>query len=325
MGNYQLCRPTNCWRLQVAARCGQLDVLKFVYTQCVTRVINGVPALPPLALEQANLDGKRPLHEAAQNGHLACLVFLLSRGVDVDSLKRADWTPLMLACTKTNLAIIKELVHAGSRPELRNKDGWHSLHIACREGNKEVIEFLLEKDPELWNTRSNNGRTPLHTAALHGRLDACKVLLQWGRYKVDETDCCGTTPLMDAFRSGHTDVADLLLWQQKADITKEDRLGRQCLHLAAEAGCAASVVYLSRRRGFDEGHLGMIHLLVSLGADVHRKDNKGRTALDMAHSCQQKDCGEVLRNHGGRDSFDETRVSTELFVKSQHMTAAALP
>ena len=35
----------------LAARCGQLDVLKFVYTQCVTRVINGVPALPPLALE----------------------------------------------------------------------------------------------------------------------------------------------------------------------------------------------------------------------------------------------------------------------------------
>ena len=75
----------------LAARCGQLDVLKFVYTQCVTRVINGVPALPPLALEQADLDGKRPLHEAAQNGHLACLVFLLSRGVNVDSLKRADW------------------------------------------------------------------------------------------------------------------------------------------------------------------------------------------------------------------------------------------
>ena len=37
----------------------------------------------------------------------------------------------------------------------------------------------------------------------------------------------------------------------QADITKEDRLGRQCLHLAAEAGCAASVVYLSRSRGFD--------------------------------------------------------------------------
>ena len=43
-------------------------------------------------------------------------------------------------------------------------------------------------------------------------------------------------------------------------------------------------------------------------------------ALDMARSCEQKACGEVLRSHGGPDCFDETSVSAELFVKSQHMT-----
>ena len=42
-------------------------------------------------LEAANLDGKRPLHEAVASGNLSCVEFLLSSGVLVDPLKRADW------------------------------------------------------------------------------------------------------------------------------------------------------------------------------------------------------------------------------------------
>ena len=63
-----------------AARYGRLDILRYVYTSA------GVSLL-----ERANVDGKRALHEAAQHGHLSCVKFLLSCGVDVDSLKRADW------------------------------------------------------------------------------------------------------------------------------------------------------------------------------------------------------------------------------------------
>jgi len=42
-------------------------------------------------LEGANKDGKRPLHIAAQSGHVECVEYLLSRHVDVDCLKLADW------------------------------------------------------------------------------------------------------------------------------------------------------------------------------------------------------------------------------------------
>ena len=37
----------------------------------------------------------------------------------------------------------------------------------------------------------------------------------------------------------------------QADITKKDGLGRQCLHLVAEAGCTESARYLSQQHGFD--------------------------------------------------------------------------
>ena len=65
--------------LLAASRCGHLDV---VQTLCERY---GSP------LEMDNDDGKRPLHEAAQNGHTECARYLISRGAQVDALKKADW------------------------------------------------------------------------------------------------------------------------------------------------------------------------------------------------------------------------------------------
>ena len=128
-----------------------------------------------LNLEQSNFGGKHPLHEAAQNGHLDCVRYVLSQGAHVDCLKQADWTPLMLACTKLSLAVIHELVEGGAKLGLKNKDGWTCFHIAVREGDVGIVNYLLNVDPYIWDTVSKNGRTPLHTAALHGRLAVTKV------------------------------------------------------------------------------------------------------------------------------------------------------
>jgi ankyrin repeat protein len=106
--------------LLTAARRGQLEVLRTLLAE------HGVP------LEHTNTDGKTALHEAAQEGHVDCVRLLLGSGAQVDSLKKADWTPLMLACTKENLAVVEELVKNGASLSLVNKDGWTPFHIACR-------------------------------------------------------------------------------------------------------------------------------------------------------------------------------------------------
>lgn len=73
-------------------------------------------------------------------------------------------TPLMMACTRKNLEVIKTLVEHGANPLLRNKDGWNCFHIASREGHPEVLQYLLDVSPTCWDTESTTGRTPLHTA-----------------------------------------------------------------------------------------------------------------------------------------------------------------
>ena len=41
-------------------------------------------------------------------------------------------TPLMLACTRDDLEVVRILVSHGASLKLRNKDGWTPFHIACR-------------------------------------------------------------------------------------------------------------------------------------------------------------------------------------------------
>ncbi|XP_054149636.1 ankyrin repeat domain-containing protein 16 isoform X3 [Melozone crissalis] len=146
--------------LHHAARLGHRDVLEFLVHEV------------GMDVEVANGDYKRPLHEAASMGHLECVSFLLERGASVDCLKKADWTPLMMACTRKNLEVIKTLVEHGAKPLLRNKDGWNCFHIASREGHPEVLRYLLDVSPSCWDTESTTGRTPLHTAGASTKVTA---------------------------------------------------------------------------------------------------------------------------------------------------------
>ena len=142
--------------LHILSRFGHLDCLRCLLTK------------PHVSVDQRNLEDKAALHEAAQFGQDEAVGILLDHGAQVNSLKRADWTPLMLAATKlNNLASVKLIIAAGADLSLVNKDGWTAFHLAVRTGDLRLVEFLLQAEPGCWQTASKNGRTPLHTACTH--------------------------------------------------------------------------------------------------------------------------------------------------------------
>ncbi|XP_072327017.1 ankyrin repeat domain-containing protein 16 [Scyliorhinus torazame] len=138
--------------LHYAARHGRLEILKYLVDELGTNI------------ELVNSDYKRALHEAASMGHRECTRYLIAKGARVDCLKKADWTPLMMACTRKNLEVVKDLIESGASLRLKNKDGWSSFHIACREGDPEIIQYLLWVSSATWDVESKINRTPLHTA-----------------------------------------------------------------------------------------------------------------------------------------------------------------
>ncbi|XP_068526255.1 ankyrin repeat domain-containing protein 16 isoform X3 [Anas acuta] len=211
----QRCGRSGDTLLHLAARHGHLHLLAWLLEEL------------ELDIEVANGDYKRPLHEAASAGHGECVSYLLAKGACVDALKRGDWTPLMMACTRQNLEVIKDLMEHGANPLLKNKDGWNCFHIASREGHGQVLSYLLAASPSSWDTESTTRRTPLHTAAMHGCRDAVELLLERCGYEPDSRDNCGVTPFMDALQHGHVDIARLLLEKHGANSR-----GGECLSFA---------------------------------------------------------------------------------------------
>ncbi|NWZ71561.1 ANR16 protein, partial [Acrocephalus arundinaceus] len=225
--------------LHYAARLGHWDVLEFLVREI------------GMDVEVANGDYKRPIHEAASMGHKECVAFLLERGASVDCLKKADWTPLMMACTRKNLEVIQTLVEHGANPLLRNKDGWNCFHIASREGHPEVLRYLLDVSPSCWDTESTTGRTPLHTAAANSSVVDFSPLTCRCQYQPDSRDSCGVTPFMDALQNGHVGIARLLLEKHQACPTAVDALGAQALHRAAVTAQDGSIQFLVSKLGVD--------------------------------------------------------------------------
>lgn len=278
-------------------------------------------------LEICNSDGKTPLHEAAQFSKVDIVRILLQQNVKIDPIKRADWTPLMLACTKVgpeSQSIVQMLLNHSADFNLQNKDGWTPFHLAAREGDVEIMQILLEKNRQIVLTTSKNGRTPLHTACLHGRIEAVKLILL---QNFDDsppidliTDSCLNLPIMDTVRAGSVEILELLTERNPLSIYQKDILSRNTLHIAAETGNGNIVQHLIEYHGMKandnssstsplhwaakQGQDQVILILLNLGANPHAFDSAKRTPLTLAIGGQHVLAAKVLIEHDLLSPFD---------------------
>ena len=287
--------------LHIIARLGRTSLLKFL----IAEFGNVDQKKHNLNLELTNTEGKTALHEAAQFGRYDIVEILLKEGVYVNPLKRADWTPLMMAVTKVGLdaqKVVSILLNQGhADPNLRNKDGWNAFHLAAREGDMNILRCIYSFSPQSCQTVSNNNRTPAHTAALHGKLDVLEFLLEnCGGACFAAVDSCGATPLLDAARAGNLAAISYLI--PLSDPAAVDKMGRNSLGVAAHSGKTDIVRYLVQNVQMNpneqskdflkmapihwaakEGHVGTIRCLVQdLNAQANLRDEQGRTALAIA-------------------------------------------
>jgi len=93
-------------------------------------------------LNEKNMTGGTPLHDAAEHGHIECLSKLIECGAEVNEKDNDGETPLHAATHAESLDVIKELLKHGADKNIRNNVGLLPVDIANQKGHKNCAELL---------------------------------------------------------------------------------------------------------------------------------------------------------------------------------------
>ncbi|CAM9906953.1 unnamed protein product, partial [Ectocarpus fasciculatus] len=218
-------KGTNC--LQAACVCG----LPKTY---LNRLIN-----------YANCDahcpgqhGRFPIHDAADEGTLENVDFLVWRGVDVNArgIQNGE-TALMLACQNGHVEVAKFLLLQGCDAKMSDYHSRNAAHYGAYSDSAAIIDLVREADVDI-DQVDQSGDTPLHIAASIGSSTVVKNLLELGAApSVQNYE--GNQPTHIAARGNHVEcLKELMTYEQyigRMNYAHQTPLGIAKFHSSREA------------------------------------------------------------------------------------------
>uniref|UniRef100_A0A0A9WC50 Ankyrin repeat and KH domain-containing protein 1 n=1 Tax=Lygus hesperus TaxID=30085 RepID=A0A0A9WC50_LYGHE len=159
---------------------------------------------------EIELGASTPLMEAAQEGHLDLVRYLLEANADVNAQTQTGDTALTYACENGHTEVAKLLLQYGADLEHESEGGRTPLMKACRAGHLCTVKFLLSQNANVNKQTTNNDHTPLSLAAAGGHIAVVELLLAHSAnpfHKLKDN----STMLIEAAKGGHTNVVQLLL------------------------------------------------------------------------------------------------------------------
>ncbi len=247
---------------------------------------------------------------------------LLAKGVDPDKPGVSGFTPLYLACSNSDLNVVKLLLAANADVNVRcGSDGKSALCETCgdvyyinlekwsRELNarEKIIKLLLAAGADV-NAPDKGGRSPLYYAVRFNHTRPIELLLAAGA-DVNAPDKDGWSPLYCAASKSDDEYVKLLL-AAGADVNAPDKYGSTPLHAASEEGttkvisrllAAGADVNAMNEAGYTplhsaskKGRVGSVELLLAAGADVRTANKTGETPIDLAFQEGHRDVVRLL-------------------------------
>ena len=209
------------------------------------------------------------LFAAARYGCEAEARALLDRGAAIDAKDREGATALAKAAEADKLKVMKLLLERGADPNARAVDGSTPLFYAAKEDRGAAVALLLERgaDP---NIPGEKGIRPLAAAAYNGSADSVDALLKYGA-DPNALDDGGKSAMVYAAGHAYAAVVGRLL-EAGVDVNRRYAHGLTALMWAAGHDASA---------GVDDVE-ATIKTLIAHGAALDLKDDRGKTAADIA-------------------------------------------
>ena len=195
---------------------------------------------------------------------------------EVNARGGRNLAPLPAALYKRHFDIANLLYRHGAVVDVQGLEKRTPLFMASTFGQVDIMRWLLDHGADA-NARNRFDWTPLHYACVH--LDAIQVLLEHN-VDINSQNEDGDTPLCDALKLCPKEkVVDIVrrLVEHGADVNIRNRRHSTALHQASL-----------------RGWLEVTRLLLSYGARVDEKDDKGMTPLEVAVSFEYHEIEELL-------------------------------
>src|SRR5579885_2434101 len=141
-------------------------------------------------------------------------------------------------------------------------NGTTALHESLYGGLK-IIQFLLEHNANP-NSLYKNMVRPLYTAAQLGNIEIMRLLISYSA-DVNMGTVVGETPLSGTVRTGNLAAAEFLIKEAHASLNTDQDCEDSHLHLAIEYN-----------------RLSFVELFLQNGADIFKKNNAGKTPVQLA-------------------------------------------
>ena len=246
-------------------------------------------------------------------GDLGTADLLIRAGAGVNAANDVGATPLYLACTNRDAAMVQKLLTAGANPNAALLSGETVLMNCARTGNVEALKALIahganvnakelshdqtalmwaaaQRHPEVVGALVENGADVRARSRIYNQTVTSEVTQRTGREQLNYTvPRGGSTPLLFAARSGDAESVTVLV-AAGADVNEALPNGTSALTLAAHSGHgavavalldkgadpnAAGVGYTALHAAVLRGDLDLVKALLAHGANPNLQTTKG--------------------------------------------------
>jgi len=213
-------------------------------------------------------------------------------------------TPYNTALSRNRFDVVRYLHKKGKTFDSEcDSEGGNMLFPAIVTKNEEIINWMLDIDPELAKGEDNDMATPLHNAIACLESDAmirvARRLIELGA-SVNQEIRYDKTPMEYAIDSGNLEIVQLLIEHGGDKISEYDG---PITFLAAERGHPAILKFLLER-GYEQEHNGE-HIRDFIASDSV-SDEKKEEFRSIFKSFGKKACDSLLQKRTLEPISDET-------------------